>query len=44
MAGERIVGMLSIRDLYAAIHQDLADDLKMRDELFMGSGYSVTGS
>lgn len=44
MAGERIVGMLSIRDLYAAIHQDLADDLKMRDELFMGSGYSVTGA
>jgi len=42
MAGERIVGMLSIRDLYAAIHQDLEDDLKMRDELFMGSGYSVT--
>jgi CBS domain-containing protein len=44
MAGERIVGMLSIRDLYAAIHQDLEEDLKMRDELFMGSGYSVTGS
>ena len=44
MAGERIVGMLSIRDLYAAIHQDLEEDLKLRDELFMGSGYSVTGS
>jgi CBS domain-containing protein len=44
MAGERIVGMLSIRDLYAAIHQDLEEDLKMRDELFMGSGYSVTSA
>jgi CBS domain-containing protein len=42
MSGERIVGMLSIRDLYAAIHQDLEDDIKLRDELFMGSGYSVT--
>jgi CBS domain-containing protein len=43
VAGERIVGMLSIRDLYAAIQQDLQEDLKLRDELFMGSGYSVTG-
>jgi len=40
--GARIVGMLSIRDLYAAIQQDLEDDLRMRDELFMGSGYSIT--
>ena len=44
MAGERIIGMLSIRDLYAAIHEELEEDLKMRDELFMGSGYSVTAS
>ena len=42
MADERIVGMLSIRDLYAAIHQELEEDLRMRDELFMGSGYGVT--
>jgi CBS domain-containing protein len=41
MAGERIVGMLSIRDLYAAIQEDLEEDIKLRDELFMGSGYSV---
>ena len=44
MAGERIVGMLSIRDLYAAIHEDLEEDLKLRDELFMGSGYSVNSA
>ncbi len=42
MDGGRIVGMLSIRDLYAAIHEELSEDLKLRDELFMGSGYSVT--
>jgi CBS domain-containing protein len=40
--GGRIVGMLSIRDLYPAIHEELAEDLKLRDELFMGSGYSIT--
>jgi CBS domain-containing protein len=39
--GERIVGMLSIRDLYAAIHEDLAEDLRQRDDYIMGSGYSV---
>lgn len=41
LEGERIIGMLSIRDLYAAVHVELEEDLKLRDELFMGSGYSV---
>ncbi len=41
VAGNRIVGILSIRDLYAAIHDELAEDIKLRDELFMGSGYSM---
>ncbi len=43
MDGDRIVGMLSIRDLYAAIHQDLEEDLRQRDDFIMGSGYSVAG-
>ncbi|HLZ64778.1 MAG TPA: CBS domain-containing protein [Aliidongia sp.] len=43
MDGERIVGMLSIRDLYAAIQQDLEEDLRQRDDFIMGSGYSVAG-
>jgi CBS domain-containing protein len=43
VSGDAIVGMLSIRDLYAAIHQDLEADLRLRDELFMGTGYGVIG-
>jgi CBS domain-containing protein len=41
MDGERIVGMLSIRDLYAAIHEEMEEDLRQRDDFIMGSGYSV---
>ncbi len=37
----RIAGMVSIRDLYAALHDDLAEDLRHRDEFIMGSGYSL---
>jgi CBS domain-containing protein len=36
----RVVGMCSIRDLYAAIAEDLAADLTQRDEFIMGS-YSL---
>ena len=43
MDGERIVGMLSIRDLYAAIHAELEEDIRQRDDFIMGSGYSVAG-
>jgi len=39
--GSRIVGMCSIRDLYAAIAEDLEADLKQRDEFIMGS-YSLS--
>ena len=39
--GERIVGMLSIRDLYAAIQEDLEEDLKLRDSFIMGTGYGA---
>ena len=41
MDGDRIVGMLSIRDLYAAIHEELEEGLRQRDDFIMGSGYSV---
>ena len=41
MDGERIVGMLSIRDLYAAIHEELEEGLRQRDDFIMGTGYSV---
>ncbi|HWK47448.1 MAG TPA: CBS domain-containing protein [Stellaceae bacterium] len=37
----RVVGMCSIRDLYAAIAEDLEADLKQRDEFIMGS-YSLS--
>ncbi|HTH98981.1 MAG TPA: CBS domain-containing protein [Stellaceae bacterium] len=39
--GEQIVGMLSIRDLYAALHAELEDDLRMRDDYISGRSYSV---
>ncbi|GGF48839.1 signal transduction protein [Aliidongia dinghuensis] len=41
MDGDRIAGMLSIRDLYAAIQAELEEDLRLRDDFIMGSGYSV---
>jgi CBS domain-containing protein len=37
--GERIVGIVSVRDLNIEIQRELEDDLKLRDE-FIGSGYS----
>ena len=43
MDGDRIAGMLSIRDLYAAIQAELEEDLRLRDDFIMGSGYSVAG-
>jgi len=41
MDGERLVGMLSIRDLYDAVHEELTEDLRLRDHYIMGSGYSL---
>lgn len=35
----RIVGMLSVRDLYAALHRQMADDLHERDAYIYGGGY-----
>jgi CBS domain-containing protein len=39
--GPRIIGILSIRDLYSKIHVELQEDLRLRDHLFR-SGYSMT--
>jgi CBS domain-containing protein len=38
----RVVGMVSIRDLYAAVKEQLEDDLKERDEFMFGAGYGAT--
>jgi|APAra7269097235_1048549.scaffolds.fasta_scaffold29279_2 CBS domain-containing protein len=37
--GERIVAICSIRDLFAAVNEELAEDLKQRDEIMFGAGY-----
>jgi CBS domain-containing protein len=42
MEGERIIGILSIRDLYAALHDELEDDVRMRDEYISGASYSLS--
>ncbi|HJO88562.1 MAG: CBS domain-containing protein [Alphaproteobacteria bacterium] len=34
--GERIIGMVSIRDLYAAVQIQLEDDMKFRDAFIFG--------
>ncbi len=37
--GKRIVGLVSIRDLYASAQDQLEDDLRERDEFIFGAGY-----
>jgi len=37
--GETIIGIVSIRDLYAAAKDQLEDDLKDRDKFIFGTGY-----
>ncbi|MFD2261479.1 cyclic nucleotide-binding/CBS domain-containing protein [Lacibacterium aquatile] len=37
--GERIVAICSIRDLFAAVNEELTEDLKQRDEIMFGAGY-----
>ncbi|MGB8274867.1 MAG: CBS domain-containing protein [Alphaproteobacteria bacterium] len=39
MDGNRIVGIVSIRDLYAEVHKQLENDLKDRDAFIFGSGF-----
>jgi CBS domain-containing protein len=39
--GERIVGMVSIRDLYAAIKVELEEEVQERESFIFGSNYGV---
>ena len=38
----KVVGMVSVRDLYDAVQAQLAEDLQERDAYIFGSGYGVT--
>jgi len=38
----RAVGMVSVRDLYDAVKEQLEEDLQERDQYIFGSGYGVT--
>jgi CBS domain-containing protein len=40
--GARIVGMVSVRDLYDAVKEQLEEDLQERDAYIFGSGYGMT--
>ncbi len=37
-----VVAMVSIRDLYAAVQQELEEDIRERDSYMFGSGYGAT--
>ncbi|MBL6935884.1 MAG: CBS domain-containing protein [Alphaproteobacteria bacterium] len=36
--GERIIGMVSVRDLYVTVQLQLEDDMKFRDAFIFGTG------
>ena len=38
---DRVVGMVSIRDLYDAVRQSLEEDLQEREAFIFGSGYAT---
>jgi CBS domain-containing protein len=40
--GGRAVGMVSVRDLYDAVKEQLEEDLQERDAYIFGSGYGMT--
>ncbi len=37
--GERVVGIVSIRDLYAVVNHELAEDLQQREAFIFDTGY-----
>lgn len=39
--GEQIVGIVSIRDLYAAVNRELAEDLQQREAFMFDTGYGT---
>lgn len=42
--GSRVIGIVSIRDLYAVVHEQLEEDLRDREDFIFGSGYSVNAT
>ncbi len=42
VAKDRVVGMVSIRDLYDAVTQGLEEDLQEREAFIFGSGYAAS--
>jgi CBS domain-containing protein len=39
--GDQIIAIISIRDLFAAVNEELAKDLEQRDTLLFGAGYGA---
>ncbi|MGO1119311.1 CBS domain-containing protein [Rhodovibrionaceae bacterium A322] len=39
--GDKLVGIVSIRDLYASVRDQLEQDLKQRDQMIFDTGYGV---
>jgi CBS domain-containing protein len=39
--GERMVGIVSIRDLYNAVNEELAEDLQQREAFIFDTGYGT---
>jgi len=39
--GDEVVGIVSIRDLFAVVRQHLEGEIKSREEFMFGSGYSA---
>ena len=39
--GEQMVGIVSIRDLYAAVNKELAEDLQQREAFIFDTGYGT---
>ena len=39
--GQQIVGMVSIRDLFALVLDETTDDLRQRDLLLFDTGYGI---
>jgi CBS domain-containing protein len=39
--GEKLVGIVSIRDLYAAVKQELEEDVQQREAYIHGGGYGT---
>ncbi len=39
--GDRMVGIVSIRDLYAAVNSELAEDLQQREAFIFDTGYGT---